>query len=209
MSTASPRASGGLAPARLEVEGAIPWRRLAVLAACAALLGLVALWTVPARLAPPVQAVAEPLLRLDGTALREIEVEGDGVRGVLRRDAAGEWQVAGPGIPGEQTIGGTTVQDFLAAVQSLPRLTQFVDADLAPFGLDPPRGQVVLRGAGETTIRIGDRNPALTALYVQVLPAADVVLVGSVLYWEFDKLVGSIRREAVRVGDAAEAAVGR
>jgi len=83
---------------------------------------------------------------------------------------------------------------FLRTLAGLGRLTQFVDPDLAAFGLERPRGAFVLGDLPGVRVDIGDRNPTLTAVYVRPEPAADVVLVGSVLLWEWDKLLAEARR---------------
>ena len=53
---------------------------------------------------------------------------------------------------------------------------------------------------------IGDRNPPLTALYVQVLPSTKIELVGSVLLWEFDKLVALTKTLPVERRERTDAA---
>jgi len=201
--------AGGLAAAPVASE-AIPWRRLSAMAAVALGLGLWALWVVPARLAPPQPRAAAPLVPIDPSAVRQIELQSGPLEARLYRTPGGGWSLSGPTIEGQRTIASDPIETFLDVVHSLPRLTQFVETDLAAFGLAPPRGRVAIQTEREAmTIVIGDRNAPLTALYVQVLPAPDVVLVGSVVFWEFDKLVGSIDREAGRAGDGADAALGR
>jgi hypothetical protein len=196
-------------PRGIEPGEAIPWRRLVVLGAIALALGLAALWTIPSRLAPPPIRTEQPLVAIDPAAVRELDLESGNLEARIVRDGTG-WRATGPALGGGQTIAGGPVDDFLDAVRSVPRLTQFVESDLVPFGLAPPLGKVTIRADGrEATIAVGDRNPALTALYVQLLPDPAVVLVGSVVYWEFDKLVGSVRREAERADEGAEAAVAR
>jgi hypothetical protein len=88
-------------------------------------------------------------------------------------------------------------------------LTQFVEPDLAAFGLAPPRATITVRDGGETKIALGDRNPPLTAVYVQVLPAPDVVLVGSIVKWEVDKIAALISRETVQTAEEADPTVPR
>ena len=201
--------AGAIEPRGIEPGEAIPWRRLVVLGTIALALGLAALWTIPSRLAPPPTRTEKPLVAIDPAAVRELDLESGKLEARIVRDGTG-WRATGPAFGGGQTIAGGPADDFLDVVRSVPRLTQFVESDLAPFGLAPPLGKVTIRADGrETAIAIGDRNPALTALYVQLLPAPDVVLVGSVVYWEFEKLVGSVRREAERADEGAEAAVAR
>jgi hypothetical protein len=172
-------------------------------------LGLEALRVVPPLLAPPPMRSEQPLVAIEPAAVDEVGVWSDAVEARLTRGAGGEWALSGPGITGGRTIDGETVEAFLDVVRRVPRLTQFVDPDLSAFGLAPPRGRVAIRDGGETTLAIGDRNPPLTALYIQVMPAPDVVLVGSLVLWEFDRLVGAVAREADRTADGPDPAVDR
>lgn len=52
--------------------------------------------------------------------------------------------------------------------------------------------------AGSLMLLVGDRNPAWTGVYARVPPADRVVLIGSVLSWELDKLVGAARQAGGR-----------
>lgn len=167
--------------------------RLAVLAAVAVGLGLLVAREVPRRLGPPApRARADPLVAIDPVAVREVEVLRAGTRGVFRRSADGWALEAQSGAPVPAT---DLVEGLLAALRGSSRLAQFSEPDLAPFGLDPPRSEIVLRGPSEQRILLGNRNPPLTALYVQIWPGTEIVLTGSVLLWELDKLVGLVARE--------------
>lgn len=165
--------------------------RLAGLLALAAVLGAVVAVDLPPRLAPPTEEPKTPLLGVPPSTVVSIEVAGRGERGRFERVNGGWTRSRSGGSPEPADAG--LVDGFLDQLARLGRLTQFVEADLGAFGLAPPRGSIVLRGKEEATILLGDRNPPLTALYVQVLPAPDIVLVGSVLLWEYDKLLAEIR----------------
>ncbi|HZR80144.1 MAG TPA: DUF4340 domain-containing protein [Candidatus Binatia bacterium] len=178
-------------------DAAVAWRRLAVLGIVVAALAAVAAWTVPARLAPPPTTPATPLLAIDPSAVREVDVRRGDVAGRLRRTPAG-WSLALGS--GERQVDADVVESFLGVLRTTARLTHFVESDLAAFGLDPPRGEVVLRDRGETHLSLGDRNPALTALYVRIAPSPDVVLAGSIVHWEFDRLADMVAREADGAG---------
>lgn len=164
---------------------------MAGLLALAGFLGLAVAIDLPPRLAPPTEAPKVPLVGVPPATVVSIEVAGREERGRFER-VVGGWTRSRSGGPAEPADAGV-VDGFLDQLARLGRLTQFVEGDLGAFGLAPPRGSIVLRGAQEATIVIGDRNPPLTALYVQVLPAPDIVLVGSVLLWEYDKLLAEIR----------------
>lgn len=170
----------------------IAWRRLGWLCALVAVLAVVAAVDIPARLAPASDAPRVPLVEFSAASVAALDVVGKGLSGRFSR-VPGGWTVAVGGAPAEPVDGGI-VDGFLGELAKAGRLTQFVENDPGAFGLAPPRGSVALRGATAAEIRFGDRNPPLTALYVQVFPAPDVVLVGSVLLWEYDKLLGEVRR---------------
>jgi hypothetical protein len=63
--------------------------------------------------------------------------------------------------------------------------------DLADHGLDPPQAIVDLERTGGDTIsvRIGNRNPPATAVYVQVGPSDHVTLTGALILWEIEKAI--------------------
>jgi hypothetical protein len=186
---------GALAAGGGAADAAISKRRLVAMAVVAGILGMLALRVVPQRLAPPELRPAAPLLAADPAAVREVELWRGEQVARLRRVDGGSWTLALAGGP-EQTVDGESVRSFLDLLHSTAPLTQFVESDLAAFGLQPPRATLALRDGGETRLAFGDRNPPLTALYVQVLPAPDIAVVGSVVQWELDKLVAFVDREA-------------
>ena len=142
-------------------------------------------------LSPPPAAThprrGTPLLGMAPDELRSIEVIRDD--GSLRFSRQGTQWVA------EDAAGGARMPDdridpFLATLAGLDRLVEIGGEapDLRDFGLDPPRGTVVLRDGVETRIQVGERNPALTGVYVRLPPDPRVFLVGAVLDWELKKL---------------------
>ena len=167
----------------------VPVRRLAVMAAAAVALGVVAAFTVLPGLAPPLPVQGERLLRFDPKRVRAVDViprgalpysfvrKGD-IWTLTREDAAVE-------VPSDRLDG------FLETLAGLTRLVVIDDPglELSEFGLAPPRAFVTVRDGDVHSIALGDRNPPLTALYVQVMPSSNIELVGAVLLWEFDKLV--------------------
>jgi len=178
------------APSPEAIGVAAPTRRILVLLAIAAGLGLVALFTVLPGLAPPIpQPGGERLLDLDPKRVRQIDVvPRDGLPYFFARRAR-TWTMNVQGA--EVEVPSDRLDGFLETLAGLTRLVVIDEPDLdrAEFGLAPPRAIVTIRDGRVTSIALGDRNPPLTALYVQVLPEANIALVGSVLLWEFDKLV--------------------
>ena len=185
------------------VELRLQMRRVVALAVVAGLLGLAVIRLVLPLLDPPPAALPSvPLLAIDPAQVRELVVTRGGVTGRLAREGSGWKRIGTP--DGGTAVQAEPIEGFLRTASTLGRLGEFVETDLPAFGLDPPRGEVELIGPDSSTIRIGDRNPPLTALYVQVLPGADIVLVGSVLLWEFDKLAALVPGQTVREAQQAE-----
>ena len=93
------------------------------------------------------------------------------------------------------------VGEFLSSLGGLVRLVDIgtaAEVSLSEFGLSPPGDRVLLEDGdgGRTEILLGDRNPPLTGIYVEVMPGGDVVLVGAVLLLEIDKLAALASSEA-------------
>jgi hypothetical protein len=111
-----------------------------------------------------------------------------------------------------------TVLATLAGTRAIASIDE-APANAGDYGLDPPQRSVIVatiegegrehggdkrggtdgaREAGEAarslTLLIGERNPAWTGVYARVPPADRVVLIGAVLAWEVDKLVGAARQ---------------
>lgn len=175
-----------------------PLGRILVLAAIAALLGLVALVTVLPALTPPLpDRGGETLVQLDPKRVRQIDVlprEGAPYSFNRRHQT---WTMSAQGREAE--VPADRLDGFLETLAGLTRLVVIdgADANLAEFGLAPPRAIVTIRDGRVLSLAIGDRNPPLTALYVQILPEANITLVGSVLLWEFDKLVALSKTQPV------------
>ena len=167
-----------------------PLRRLAIMALVALVLGVVVLLTVLPGLAPPVpKRGGEPVVELDPKRVRQVDVvprEG-APYSFARKDGA--WFMSRQ--QGEEAVPSDRLDGFLGTLAGLTRLVVIdePDANLAEFGLAPPRAVITIRDGKDLALAVGDRNPPLTALYVQVLPNSDIVLAGAVLLWEFDKLV--------------------
>lgn len=175
-----------------------PLRRLAIMAAIAAVLAVVVIVTVLPGLAPPVpERRGEPVVALDPKSVRQVEVvprEG-APYSFARKD--GGWVMTR--VAGEEVVPSDRLDGFLETLAGLTRLVVIDEPDLslAEFGLAPSRAVVTIRDGKEIKLALGDRNPPLTALYVQILPETNIVLVGSVLLWEFDKLVALSKTQPV------------
>jgi hypothetical protein len=134
-----------------------------------------------------------PANDIDGLELRR------GTAVVRCRREAGRWQVVEP-------AGRTVPSDLVAALVTnlcqLPDVEVVAEAskELGQFGLDPPVSQLVLTRPGGAlgaarpiTVRIGNRNPAGTAVYAQRDDDARVFLIGlNVRYYE-DLLFEAVR----------------
>jgi hypothetical protein len=62
--------------------------------------------------------------------------------------------------------------------------------DVADYGLDAGAATLSVSAGGidALRLRIGDRNPAWTGVYVQSSESDEVVVVGALLHWELEKL---------------------
>ncbi|MBY0277940.1 DUF4340 domain-containing protein [Candidatus Binatia bacterium] len=185
-----------------------PVRRLAILTAAAIVLGVLAAALALPKLAPPAPTQSgERLFSFDPKRVRAVEISLRGRKGLyefVRRD--GIWTLYGP--EGRVEAPADRVEGFLGTLAGLTRLVEIAGPDvrLADYGLEPPRAAVTVRDGRGILFAIGDRNPPLTALYVQVFPSANIELVGSVLLWEFDKLVALIKTLPVEQREPTDAA---
>jgi len=167
-----------------------PFRRLAIMALVAVLLAVICILTVLPGLAPPLPTRGgERVVELDPKQVQQVEVvprDGAPYSFARKGDA---WVMSRP--QGADVVPSDRLDGFLETLAGLTRLVVIDEPDqnLAEFGLEPPRAVVTIRGGKEVTLALGDRNPPLTALYVQILPGTNIVLAGAVLLWEFDKLV--------------------
>lgn len=187
----------------------VPARRLLAMAAVAGLLGIVALFTVlPRVVARPVATQGgERVFPFDPKRVRAVEFLTRDQRVLYtftRRNGA--WTMSGP--QGSLEVPADRVDGFLETLAGLTRLVVIDEPGtvLKDFGLDPPRAMVTIRDGRGFVFAIGDRNPPLTALYVQVLPSTNIELVGSVLLWEFDKLVALTKTLPVERRERTDAA---
>jgi hypothetical protein len=88
------------------------------------------------------------------------------------------------------------IEDFLRNLSDLGRITEIpaAEGDLAEYGLQNAGIVLELSLAGEgapLVLEIGDQNPAGTGIYARVNRRGPVILAGSLLSWEIDKLLRS------------------
>lgn len=84
------------------------------------------------------------------------------------------------------------IGDFLRVLTQVGVIMD-ISADPLPaaeYGLLPPRNEATLILAGDLpplVLRIGDRNPPSTGVYVQIGPSGPIGLAGALVDWEFEK----------------------
>ena len=88
------------------------------------------------------------------------------------------------------------VDEFLRNLSELGRVMEIPASgdDLADYGLDSPRSVLELSLAAQSNplvLEVGNQNPATTGIYARVDRDGPVLLAGSLLSWEIDKLLRS------------------
>jgi hypothetical protein len=192
-----------------EAGAPVPVRRLLVLAIVAAVLTVLAALTALPKLAPPAPTQAgERVVQFDPKRVRSVLLSLRGRPGMykfIRRDST--WTLYAPDGASVEAP-ADRLDGFLATASGLTRLVEIwgPEIEVKDFGLEPPRAAVTIRDGRAHVLAIGDRNPPLTALYVQVLPNPQIVLVGSVLLWELDKLIALTKTLPVEQRERTDAA---
>jgi hypothetical protein len=155
------------------------WRRAALYWAVFILLGV---YYVAAEREPAGKAAAHltraPFLTVPEDQIAALQVQRGGT--VVRcQRVAGRWKVVDP--PGS-SVPADLIAGLITNLTQLPDVEVVADkpADLAQFGLDAPASQLVLTPASgdAITVRLGNRNPAGTALYAQRSTSNRVFLIG-------------------------------
>jgi len=165
----------------------------------ALILGVLVVVDVLPRIdAPPPAVQGRRFLPQDLGPVEAIEIERGGKVFRLDRVSSG-WEILDHGE--RSAVVDDRVTEFLDTVGSLVELVEIGPASavsLEEFGLSEPEDRIVLiPGSGkEIQILLGDRNPPLTGIYVEVLPGERVVLVGAVLLLEVDKLAALASSQA-------------
>jgi hypothetical protein len=157
-----------------------PRGTLGLLAVAALLVAYLLLVPPPAPPPLPESLLSVPAESVDDVAL----TWPDAHLHVRRTD--GVWRSDGGAVLPPDTVG-----DLLAALSTLRPMETLPGRDpVADYGLDARATTLVISAAGATVLRlrIGDRNPAWTGVYVQRSGSDDVVVVGALLHWELEKL---------------------
>ena len=111
----------------------------------------------------------------------------------VRLERAGQFHETRRAASGWQGVGNATALDDL--VHDLAELRALMDIPgsqtaLKDYGLDPPQGawEIRLRSrAAPLLLQIGDRNPAITGVYVRAGTDGPVALAGALIEWDFDR----------------------
>jgi len=155
----------------------------------------------------PAADTGPPLLDFEPADVTSLVVTGAEGTLALRREGSAWRDDRGFPSPSPGLI--ETVLETLAGTRAIAGIEE-APANPGDYGLDPPQRSITVAvaetpgaGAGggsdprsgeaprSLMLLVGDRNPAWTGVYARVPPAERVVLIGSVLRWELDKLLGA------------------
>ena len=89
----------------------------------------------------------------------------------------GEWKITTPiSAPADDTL--MTQLETLVTGLEVTRVVEENPADLAPFGLSPPQGEITIKtSSGSTRVLFGSKAPVGNAVYAQISPSPRVILV--------------------------------
>jgi hypothetical protein len=141
-------------------------------------------WLLSEPLPTPPGADIEHLLDFAPAEVTALRIDHDGKSLAAQRDDSG-WS------------GFTTakkITDYLTSLQELAvirRLDDGAPADLAQYGLAPPRTTVELQRSDGPPIRLhlGDANPTGTGAYCRRGDSGPVIVTGALARWDLDKLL--------------------
>lgn len=171
------------------------WRRAAFYWALFILLGI---YYVAVEREPAGEAAAHltraPFLNVPEGQLTALQVQSGDI--VVRcRRIAGRWKVVDPP---DSRAPSDLVAGLITNLTQLPDVEVVADkpGDLAQFGLDPPVSILVLTPAlgDPITVRLGNRNPAGTAVYAQRSNSDRVFLIGLNVRYYQDLLFEGLQR---------------
>ena len=136
---------------------------------------------------PPPEDIV-PLVDIDAGDVVGLELRAGQRHFVMERTASGEWR--GP-------LAGGAVEDFLANLGGVGRLSHIgiENRELEEFGLENPERSLLLvpRDPAEPIrVDVGKSNPPTTAVYTRINRIGPIILAGSVLVWEIDKLAARL-----------------
>lgn len=151
------------------------------------LIGVLALLAAYLLLVPPPVRTppAQPLLGIPVESVDTVELSWPDRQLRLRRSDTG-WRLNdGRSVPSHM------VDDLLVTLSTLrPMETLRAGDDVADYGLDARAVTLAVFAGGRDALRLrmGDRNPAQTGVYVQSSGSQEVLVVGALLHWEVEKL---------------------
>jgi hypothetical protein len=145
------------------------WTLIAVVAVLALVVGgYFALKLRPRPAARPSESAGVELNRVDAAKLAKITLTRPGGT-LVAEQAGGAWKV---NYPYPVTLDKGNVDDLVSTFADLTaeRLIEQSPADLAPFGLAPPKAvaSIVMTDGTEKTFLLGDKTPSGTGYYLQV-----------------------------------------
>jgi hypothetical protein len=172
------------------------WRRAALYWAFFLVL---AVYYVAAEREPAGEAAAHltraPFLSVPEEQVAAVQVQR-GPSVVRCQRLGGRWKVVDPP---DSSVPSDLIAGLITNLTQLPDVEVVADkpADLAQFGLDTPASQLVLTpvSGDPITVRLGNRNPAGTALYAQRGTSDRVFLIGLNAGYYEDLLFEGIHRE--------------
>lgn len=177
---------------------------LLLLAACLAVFAYI--WFVE-RGRDPEQGDKKPnvFAALDAEAIEEIVLTNSTGTQTTLRKAAGTWSITAPlaAATDAAEVSGLTTNLATLAEQ---RVVDEAPADLAPFGLLPPRVQIAFRTSGSQatrTLLLGAKTATGGDLYAKTGDSPRVFLVSAFLDTTFDRSTFDLRDKTVALFDRA------
>jgi len=138
------------------------------------------------RPATPSTSLPPPLLAIPAVDVTRLEVVWPQGAVNASRDTSGWRAEHGAALP------GGVVDDVLAALATVRPVSRLrlTAGDAGDYGFGPEQATVRAYAGGQRVldVEVGARNPAWTGLYVRRRGADEVLVVGSLLYWELEKL---------------------
>ncbi|MBI2875517.1 MAG: DUF4340 domain-containing protein [Candidatus Tectomicrobia bacterium] len=142
------------------------------------------------------EEAAKKLFSLKREEIQEIRLRTE-KQGITCRKTGGRWElvspVKAPADPAE-------IESLLSSLTDLTseRTVEEKPKDLAAYGLQPPQGEVVLKGSrGEQVLRVGSQSPLDSFFYVQKRGNPGVLLASSALQDSLNKGSFDLRDKTV------------
>jgi hypothetical protein len=141
----------------------------------------------------------DKLFAVEADAVEELRVRAaDGSTTALKKEG-GTWRIVEPAaIDADESTVSSLVSTLTSA--DIQRALEPAPANLADFGLEPPRYSVGFRAAGDAamkTLRIGNKTPTGADLYARVEGEPRVVLVSAYLDDSLNRTTFDLRDKTV------------